>query len=328
MLFRSTHSVYAANDGLHSPPVRVFVARQVALRFSAADPTRKRLYLLTRDSNPGGQRNSLVTLGMEHGDVINQIPGFMAAPVAMAISSDGRYLYFADRVDDSVAQATMRRYDTVTAAFDLAWTVPIGWVDNSPAITITPVPDAPDTIVTWNPSSGVAIFDGDRIRPNGSVRAGFKATDEPAFVTQSRIYLNGPSNACWQWMDFDADGITGGSPGCSAEEPPGVARDGGLVYLLDGERTFAVSLPDLLLPRSPPPLKKRIYDLARRRAYLANTWPFTNSVQLYEFDLKTQQPSAEIPLTASVLERSSFGLYPGVTGGVLVVTASSITLLH
>jgi hypothetical protein len=172
-------------------------------------------------------------------------------------------------------------------------------------------------LIAWNPVVGLKLFDRDRSRYTTSLGAGFAAGDMPAFATASRIYLSQSTSYCWRWMDFDAGGITGGSPACSTDMPPDAVRDGGFLYLADGQRTYVISAPAPAVAGGPV-LATFLADPSRRRAeQLAGT----SSVILTEYNLDSFQQ-----VTKAQFLSGSYGasLLLGADGALVIVTTNWI----
>jgi hypothetical protein len=309
------HDVYAVDGELRSAGARVSVGRAISPGPSAYDPSRRRLWSLQSRFSDSSQQYEydLVAFDAKTGDIAATISSAAKSPLALVASTDGSYLYIAERgrgVPD-----TIRRVNTQTGGVDLEWE--FAFPDHS-SFGILPIPGLPETVVAWSLVDGVYIFDGDRQRPKGGSLAALQFADTPAFATSSRIYLSSFNGACWRWLDFDDRGVANGSPACRPEVPKDVIRDNDLLYFTDEERAFGIAMPE-----SPgfPALLRIGVDLSRRRAYslgLNNS----SGMGLMEFNLDTKQQRMLAQVFASSL-RSYYAIYVDADG-LLFVNGSSI----
>jgi hypothetical protein len=302
------HTVYAMNGALRSTDATVYIARSVSSYLAAADPVRRKLYAIqTVYSNPQTTYD-LAILDLATGEPLQTVAGVANSPQAMVVSTDGAYLYIAD----GGSSPRIRRYNVDAGAFDPDVTLAYDPYGSSlPALVA--IPGSPQSVIFWNAAQGVTIYDNGQARPNGPAAAGFKTGDSPVFATASRIYLNAPTGACWQWMEFDASGITGGSPNCSPAAPPDAVRDGAFLYLTDGDRTYPVWLPQ---DQSSGPYGSRrmIADVPHRVVYV--TAVAGSSARVLQYNLDNQQ----LRLLAQFLSPGS--PLPGAGGGILYVTSA------
>jgi hypothetical protein len=150
-----------------------------------------------------------------------------------------------------------------------------------------------------SPPGDVTIFDGKQRRGTTAAATGvFPPAAMPVFATASRIYLRGSEAGCWQWLEFDGSGITSASEPCSTDLPTDAVRDGGVVYLTDGERSHVVSLFEAPSSFSTPfwPL---LVDPARRRAYrVSSNVSGVSQAVGFNLDNQEQQIGAQLRLNA------------------------------
>jgi hypothetical protein len=320
------HDVYVMNGPYRSATVREFVARSTSGGWSAVDRTRRRMYLTVAVDPISGPINLLV-LDLTTGALLKTVTAISSTPVvSFALSGDGHYLYYASAYygsayyTDGNPTVKISRYDTDAEAVDLTWSVDLGQSAAGIQFVLLPVPGSPESVIVWNSLQGATIFDRDQPRLSGSLNAGFAAADAPVFATASRIYLAQSDSHCWRWMDYDANGIIGGSPGCSTDLPADAVRDGGFLYLTNGQDTYLVDAPSGAATVGQPTY---LVDTHGRRVVQSTNSPISTLITVFDLDSKGQ---FSIP---SLAGGSSGGqvLHLGLDGTAIIVTASWIAVI-
>lgn len=313
------HDVYAANGTYRSATVRWYVARSAATEKWAADPVHDRFYAIAMSWETNNKAD-LIVYDMKTGAVLNTVREIAKSVWALTVSTDGSYVYWADYS----SPIRIGRYNTATGIVDLSWQTdvihpgsPTTW-----AWSLLPVPDRPESVIVSTTLSGAQIYDRDKKRGASSIAAGFQAGDQIMFATHDRIYLASTDGSCWRWMDYDAYGITGGNPVCSAATPADAARDGGLLYLRDGERVYPVAVP-VGATSSTPSAACPIADIERRRVYCyVNQYSATKVVE-HDLDNFEQRVRALVP----TMNASAQGIWPAGHGAFLIPTRYWIALV-
>lgn len=314
------HEVHAVDGSLRSARARVLIGRSIFGPLSAHDPSNHRLWLL----HPRYENTltyDLLMLDSQTGSLVASVLGVATSPQALTSSVDGSFRFIAEKGSPGL----IRRFKTQPGpanTADMEWPFNVPENSGTASVALIPVPGAPGTVIAWNSVDGLFVYDDDRPRPRSAVAAGFLASDVPEFVAGSRIYLRSQGGSCWRWMEFDATGVTGGSPGCSSTTPEVVVRDGELTYLTDGQRNFAVSVPASATLGA---ITQVVADLPRRRAY-ALGWA-SGILRLMEFNLDTHQQRILVPGLYSPYPASMHALYLDTEGGLLLINGALITLL-
>jgi hypothetical protein len=285
------HDVYVVNERHRSNTARQFIGCSVASTHSAIDASRNRLYLISAP-RPSG-RADLLIVDLHNGDLLAAVPEIVAGGRAIAVSVNGRYVFVAG----GSGTGAITRYDTEAGTVDLEWRIRLSSFGYE--FSMLPVPGSPETLAVSSPPGDVTIFDGKQRRGTTAAATGvFPPAAMPVFATASRIYLRGSEAGCWQWLEFDGSGITSASEPCSTDLPTDAVRDGGVVYLTDGERSHVVSLFEAPSSFSTPfwPL---LVDPARRRAYrvTSNVSGVSQAVG-FNLDNQEQQIGAQLRLNA------------------------------
>jgi hypothetical protein len=233
------HNLYVANGTVASSPVRVFIGPYLNSQrqpLSAYDPSSGRLYLLV--SGTFSSPWDLVVMNAQTGVTLSTVPGIAGNLRAIALSSNGQYLYIAEAAS-ATAGAPILRYNTAAGNVDFQWSLPSA-LD---VVALATPGGSPGSLIV-SQSNGIAtIYDGATPRLFDSTIAGFAANSTSGaliFAGVSRVYVSGPS--CWQWLDFDAFGFSGGQSTCGPM-PPEVQQLGGVIYVSDSGRAAAFTFP-------------------------------------------------------------------------------------
>jgi hypothetical protein len=285
------HDVYVVNGSYRSLTLRQYIARALSGGgVAATDPGGQRIYVMNLAGNSTIPSDLLIidlnSGDLNSGDLLQTVPGIALSVTAIAVSSDGRYVYLGSSTPPT---GKILRYDTVAGAVDLQWTVDLSGAYYAATLGLFAIPGSPESVAVWTPSQGVVIYDRDRPRLYGAVSAGFAVSDEPVFVTASRMYLPPTNGVCWRWMEYDAGGIGGGQTDCAAAPPPELVHDGGFVYLTDGAHAYVVSTPANLLVATGQ--SAFLADPAHRRVEQVAGAQFTE----YNLDNQQQTIRAALP---------------------------------
>jgi hypothetical protein len=186
-------------------------------------------------------------MNAQTGAILRTVPAIAANLRAMALSANGQYLYLADAAT-STAGALILRYDTAAGKVDLQWSLPAttpGGISAGPDVTALATPaGSPGTLIVSQANGIATIFDGASPRLFDSTLAGFVPNSHSTipfiFAGTSRVYVL--AGSCWEWLDFDAFGFSGGQATCGPM-PSDVMQLGGLLYASDGARGIAFSFP-------------------------------------------------------------------------------------
>jgi hypothetical protein len=230
------------------------------------DPVRRRLYSVDARSSPNGYAFALLIYDIVSGAQIGIYPDLMEGPagsVEIAVSDDGQFVY----LYCGASGTQIVRFNTVPGVVDLNWQVPLPTTWSRGSILAVFAAGSPQTLevilqgTLASPRGGYGsaaaiqtlIYDGSKPRPRTQEDAGIQLgflrdsdfyTPTPVFGTQNRIIFRDEFAfpVCWQWLDFDGNGIEGGSSVCGPE-PAELVHDHGVSYLTDGNRSLAVDFP-------------------------------------------------------------------------------------
>jgi hypothetical protein len=290
----SPHDVYVSNGSYRSLTVRQYVGRNVGVYTAALSPAGDRLYAVSIVNYPYTDPANLLVFDARTGELLRTVTAIAASVVAIATSSDGRYVYLVS----SASTTKIVRYDNSAGAVDLEWAADIqSSLYSGPAVAILAVPDSPESLIVWTATKGLVIYDRDQPRRTNYAYGGFVATDRPGFATASRIYLADSTPSCWRWMEYDSAGISGGSPACSMDTPPDAVRDGGFVLLTNGARAQVVAAPTPTLTYGQYGMYAA--DLPRRRIELFAMSNASSTWQLTEFNLDTGEQNRKAQVATS-----------------------------
>jgi hypothetical protein len=318
------HSMYVTAGPLTSNTVTVGIERYLNAQAAEADPAGQRLYVLASASPYlPAVPSDLLIFDMNTGDLVKTIAQAASVGSAIAVSANGQYVYFVD----SAQPVKVRRYNTTAGAIDLEWALlaPPG-ASRLTVVSLATPPDSPETLIVSAQASTdfgtlgptIAIYDGPHPRPYPSTAVNPVLPTGPMFATRDRIFIAsyGYNLPCWEWLDFNGTGITGGTASC-ADAPPGAIHDHGLIYLTDGTRVMAATLPftvpsyTSLLPAA---------DLTHRRAFGLGGSAYQPSI--VRFDLDTQQQST----LATLQIYGMAAIFVTPSGGLLLLNGSGMFL--
>jgi hypothetical protein len=305
-----SHSLYLMNGTVASSPVRVIVGPYLYSQpqpLSAYDPATGHLYLCVHSTSAGPW--DLLVMSAQTGATLSSVAGIVNNLHAMALSANGQYLYLADAAT-ATAGAPILRYNTAAGKVDLQWSLPVttpGGTAASPDVTALATPAGSPGALIVSQSNGVAtIFDGATPRLFDSTIAAPTLSSIPLlFAGSSRVYIGGPS--CWEWLDFDAFGFSGGQTTCGSM-PSDVRQLGGVLYATDGARAAAFSFPGAAA--------NTILNLAVDPVAL-HAWSLGNN-QSIDYNMATGTMQTTV-LGTSGFPAYNAALYPAGDGSVILI---------
>lgn len=282
------HQVAVRNGDHRSGNMRVFVGRQVNGRYWTADPAGGLLYgLADRQDVPAAV--DLLILDAATGATLKTVETGLAYGYSLAVSDDGRYVYFSGVSQMGGQAAEIVRYDTELGGISLRWQPR----DSDGAILqqapiLLALPGQPKTIAANMGERGVFLYDDAVAR--GRVERGSSVL---GFATASRMYLADSVPGCWRWLDYDDSGVTAFHYACETAMPADAVEDGGMVYLTDGKRVYPVAAP--YMPSSAGYTPSLAVQPEARRGF---AYVYSNTMQAFDLDTG-QQPQILQPLYPS-----------------------------